>query len=123
MKRTVVFCLLAIILIIVSNTYAQTAGISNGLLYLITTQNPDGSWGDDTTGAQTLPSTTSVVETMNALDETSTQNYIDAVSWLQSQTLDTTDYLSERIHALSAAGTDQDVLMSYLDEIYTEAWV
>ena len=42
--------------------------------------------------------------------------------WLQTQGLDTTDYLSGRIHALSVAGADNTLLISYIDETYTNAW-
>ncbi len=104
-----------------SLSYAQSQQITNGLIYLSTSQNPDGSWGSDTSGAELLPSTVSVMETFQLLGQTGTANYSNALTWLQSQGLNTTDYLSERIHALSIAGTDDDLLLSYLDE-FDYAW-
>jgi prenyltransferase beta subunit len=121
MKRAIIFLLSLAQLIFISSVFAQTSQINNGLNYLTSTQNSDGSWGDDTTNAEILPSTVSVIETFQFLDQTGTANYTNAVSWLQSQPLDTTDYLSERIHALTVAGTDSDLLVSYLDEL-VYAW-
>ncbi len=118
-KKVILFFLLQ--LIVVPTAFAQTPEITNGLSYLTSSQNPDGSWGDDTSSTEPLPATTSVIETLQILNETSSQNYTDAVSWLQNQTLETTDYLSQRIHALSDTGTDKDVLVSYLDDL-TGAW-
>jgi prenyltransferase beta subunit len=96
---------------------AQTPAVANGLNYLTSTQNPDGSWGSDLTDTELLPSTVTVIETLQILDQTSLPNYSNAISWLQSQGLETTDYLSERIYALSVLGTDGDLLLSYIDEL------
>jgi len=105
------------------NTYAfaYDPTINNGLSYLTSTQNADGSWGSETTDTELLPSTVSVIETLQVLNQTGTANYSDALLWLQLQGFKTTDYLSERIHALSVSGTDQDLLISYLDDM-TGAW-
>ncbi|NOZ68618.1 MAG: hypothetical protein GXP46_05115, partial [Deferribacteres bacterium] len=96
--------------------------ITNGLAYLNSTQNPDGSWGDETSDTEVLPATVAVIAAMQALGETSSQNYNNAISWIQNQSIETTDYLSRRIHALSVAGTDEDMVLSYIDETYTNAW-
>ncbi len=111
---------ISLLIVVIPSAFAQTPEITNGLVYLTSTQNLDGSWDSDTTDV--LPATVAAIEAMQILGETSSQNYADAILWLQSQTLDTTDYLSERIHALSDAGTDLDVVISYFDGIYTGAW-
>ncbi len=111
MKKTTVLYFIAILLIFIPVAFAQTPEVTNGLAYLDSVQNPDGSWGDVASSTEVMPATASVIEAMKELGETSSQNYNDAFTWLQSQSLETTDYLSERIHALSAAGIDQDSLL------------
>jgi len=122
MKRGIIFFICFIQIIFISSAFAQSTQITNSLNYLISTQNPDGSWGTDISGIEILPSTVSVLETLQVLNQNNTSNYTNALLWLQLQGLETTDYLSERIHALSVAGTDEDLLISYVDEIYTGAW-
>jgi len=106
---------------LVSSAFALSPAVTNGLNYLTSIQNSDGSWGSDTSGVEILPSTVSVIETLQLLNQTGAPNYPNALSWLQSQGLETTDYLSERIYALSAAGTDSALLISYIDSV-TGAW-
>jgi squalene cyclase len=120
MKEAILFLFLFNFLII-SSASAQAPEITNGLSYLTSSQNPDGFWGYETTSIEIIPSTVSVIETLQILDQTSLLNYSNAISWLQSQPLETTDYLSERIYALSVLGTDGDLLLSYLDDL-TGAW-
>ncbi len=122
MKKAVACLLFIILLLGNTTTFAQDQEIINGLNYLISTQNPDGSWGGAPSSSEVLPSTVTVIETMLELGESSSQNYFDSVSWLENQNLYTTDYLSARIHALSVAGTDEATLLTYLDTIYTDAW-
>jgi hypothetical protein len=52
MKRTAVFLVLIIQFIFVPNIFAHPPEITNGINYLSTTQNPDGSWGSDTSDEQ-----------------------------------------------------------------------
>jgi large repetitive protein len=122
MKKTAIifFSLLQLVLFVPSAS-ALTPEISNGLNYLTSIQNTDGSWGSEITDTEALPSTASVIETLQILNQTGGTNYTTAVSWLQAQGLDTTDYLSERICVLSIAGTDDDLLLEYLDE-FLSAW-
>jgi squalene cyclase len=117
MKRTAVFLAVLIQFIFVPNIFAHPPEITNGINYLSTIQNPDGSWGSDTSSADVLPATVSVLEALNTLGETDTLAYSNAVSWLETQSLETTDYLAQRIAALSSSGTDSDVLLSYIDDL------
>ncbi len=96
--------------------FAQSPQISNGLSYLTFTQNPDGSW-NGTIYKGMLSTTVTTIETLAVLGQENSSNYTSAVLWLQSQDLATTDYLSERIHALSVAGTDLNLLLSYIDQL------
>lgn len=121
MKKIVMLWVFIIQCIAISVAFAQVPSITNGLDYLASSQTSDGSWGSDLTDTELLPSTVSVIETLQSLNQTGTSNYSNALIWLQLQGLETTDYLSERIHALSVAGTDQDLLISYLDDM-TGAW-
>jgi len=118
MKKTsaIIFCLLQLLLFVTSAS-ALSPEITNGLNYLTSIQNPDGSWGSEITDTESLPSTVSVIETLQILDQTALSNYSNALSWLQSQGIDTSDFLSKRIHALSVPGTDDDLLLSYLDAL------
>ncbi len=115
MKRLSMKLYLIVFMLLITNAFAQTPEITNGLNYLSTTQNPDGSWDSNTTDI--LPATREVLETFQILNETSSLNYTDAIAWLQNQNLETTDYLSRRIYAFLVGGTDIDVLLSYLDEL------
>lgn len=118
MRNKALFWAATLNLILLSTTvFAQSPQITSGLNYLTSTQNPDGSWGDDLSTTEILPATVSVIETLQVLNQTSTSSYSKAVSWLHTQGLETTDDLSERIHALSVAGTDIVFLISYLDEL------
>ena len=92
-KNTFIIMTFILSLMVVSIASAQTPEITNGLNYLTSTQNPDGSWGDDTSSVEVLPATVSVMETLQVLDETGTINYTNATAWLQGQSLETTDYL------------------------------
>ncbi len=95
-----VIVLIMLQFVISSFASAQTPEITNGLAYLTSTQNPDGSWGDEETSTDIPPATVSVIETLQVLDETGTINYSNATAWFQEQSIETTEYLSERIHAL-----------------------
>jgi hypothetical protein len=117
MKRLAVSVVLIFQLIFIANSFGQhPPEITNGINYLVVVQNADGSWGDDDSFTDIFPATVSVIDTLNVLDEIGAPGYADAVSWVESQTLETTDYLSERIATLSVSGTDIDTLLSYMDE-------
>lgn len=114
MTKKIIF-LAFILLFISSSSFAQSPQISSGLAYLTATQNPDGSWGGGASYADYLPSTVSVIDALKALNQTGTAGYSDALSWLNSQGLNTADYLSERIYSLSASGADLSLLLLYED--------
>src|SRR4030042_3067453 len=120
MKKALTLLFLCYFLFVFT-AFAQTSEITNGLNYLTSTQNTYGSGGNDLSNTEILPSTVSVIETFQVLNQTGISNYSNALIWLHLQGLETTDYLSERIHALSVSGTDQDLLVSYLDDM-TGAW-
>jgi prenyltransferase beta subunit len=58
-----------------------------------------------------------VIDTLQALSQTNTTLYSNASSWLQSQSISTTDYLSERIFTLISGGSDEVLLVSYIDPV------
>ena len=99
----------------VNNTYAQSSTITNGLSWLGTQQNADNSIGNITSTTDITQTTIAVIDTLQALSQTNTTLYSNAVSWLQSQSISTTDYLSERIFTLLSGGSDEGLLVSYRD--------
>jgi hypothetical protein len=118
MKNRAILVVLLIQLLFSSIALAESAPIVNGLNYLATTQNSDGSWMKSD---EQVLTTAEAIKTLKILNQTTTPNYINALSWLQSQLLETTSYLSSRIHLLAVGGTDNDVLISYLD-VLRKAW-
>jgi hypothetical protein len=113
-KALILVCML--LLLTGAAASAQSPQINNGLAYLSNSQTPDGSWNNASSSTDTLPTTVSVIETFRLLSQTGTASYSTAVSWFKSQSLDTTDYLAERVRATIIAGTDHDVLLSYMDQ-------
>jgi prenyltransferase beta subunit len=101
-------------LLFCSLSYAQSAQMTKGLNYLFSTQNPDGSW-TGTVNRGPFSTTVNVMETLSMVGQGGTPAYSNAVSWLQTQNLNITEQLSDRIYVLSAAGADRDLLISYID--------
>ena len=99
----------------VNNTYAQSSTITNGLSWLGTQQNVDNSIGNITSTTDSTRTTIAVIDTLQALSQTNTTLYNNAVSWLQSQYISTTDYLAERMFTLLSGGSDEGLLVSYID--------
>jgi len=109
--------LLSFILLFVSlwlgQSHAQSTSIDNGLGWLSSSQNLDGSWGgtDDS-----IVYTAEVLNALKALNATS-QNYIAGINWLfLQQDKITIDELSRQIIALNGnINTDQLIvsLLSY----------
>lgn len=117
--HALILSLIALLLPLVA--HAQTPAIDAGLGYLTSSQNLDRSWGAETGSAGTVASTVAVLETLKLLNQTDLYEYSGGVSWLQGQGLDTTENLSERIHALTAGGADADRVLAYLDKLMN-AW-
>ncbi|MBI3358204.1 MAG: hypothetical protein HY037_01235, partial [Nitrospirae bacterium] len=71
--------------------YAQQPSIDNGLSYLRTTQNPDGSWGGTSTSLNTILQTTATAgrtfQILGVTDATLT----NALNFLSAQTPNTVD--------------------------------
>lgn len=109
-----------ILILFCSLSYAQSQQVTNGLNFLFSTQNPDGSW-NGTLLRGPFSTTVNVIDTLSVLGQGNTSAYSNAVSWLQAQDLETTEQLSDRIYVLSAAGTDRALLISYIESI-TGAW-
>jgi len=122
MRQKVISLITAFLVITLfcSFSYAQSQGITNGLNYLFSSQNPDGSW-NGTLNRGPFSATVNVIETLAVLRQQNTPAYSNAVLWLQAQDLTITEQLSDRINTLSAAGTDRDLLLSYIDS-ETRAW-
>ena len=97
------------------SAYAQSNAITDGLSWLGTQQNVDNSIGNITSTTDITRTTVAVMDTLQALNQTNTTLYTGAVFWLQSQSISTTDYLSERMFTLLSGGSDEGLLVSYID--------
>ncbi len=109
MKKTLSTLLFILsFIVITSTTFAQSPEITNGLNYLTSTQNPDGSWGGTDASINTdFYSTAVSAETLNILNETNTQAFINSVQWLSDYTAaDNGGYIAWRILALSEENID-----------------
>lgn len=114
MRRCIVFIALLLQMLLASIVFAESTQVTNGLNYLASSQNADGSW---TAGDESAIATAEAIETLKLLKQTGTANYANALSWLQNQSLESTNHIAERIYSLAAGGTDSTVLISYMDEL------
>ena len=121
MKKTAIILFFILNILLLRSAFGQTVAVTNGLNYLTSSQNQDGSWSDTAINTEVLPATVAVAETLKVLDLQNSLSYSNAQLWLQSQNINTTDFLAERIHALTVAGTDKDQLLSYIDRL-SYAW-
>lgn len=119
-KGISVLTIFLVVILFCSFSHAQSQQITNGLNYLFSTQNPDGSW-NGTLHRGPFSATVNVIETLSILGQGNTAAYSNAVYWLQAQELEITEQLSDRIYVLSVAGNDRDVLISYIENM-TGAW-
>lgn len=101
-----------------SLSYAQSEQITKGLNILFSSQNPDGSWNSKYRGP--FSTTVNAIVALSLWGQQNTSAYSNAVSWLQTQQLETTEQLSDRMNVLSTAGTDMDLVVAYKD--VTGAW-
>ena len=83
-----------------TSSFANSTAITNGLSWLTSAQNPDGSFGITETS---ILDTTNVLDTLKFLQPTST-SYLTGVTWLSSQSVTSTDFLARQIMSLSSAG-------------------
>ena len=81
-------------------SFADSTAINNGLSWLTSTQNSDGSFGITETS---ILDTTNVLDTLKLLQPTSS-TYLTGVAWLSSQSVTPTDFLARQIMSLSSAG-------------------
>lgn len=85
---------------------AQALAITNGVLYLQSTQSSDGSWGSiSTSSSGIVPTTALVVETLHLLEASPSPQQIAGREFLATQSLDETELLARRILALLGTGS------------------
>jgi prenyltransferase beta subunit len=103
------FVVLIMLLSLSSIAYSSTT--ENGISWLYSTQNIDGSWGND---ADTkVLDTSTVLDTMKYLN-VSNSAYSNGIAWLASQYPPSTDFVSRKIVGLHMAGVDVSVDLSTL---------
>ena len=71
-KTAILFCLI-LHFVCSSSLFAQEPPETDGLNYLTATQSPDGSWGNEATGKEILPSTIATIVALKALNQTNTR--------------------------------------------------
>ncbi len=105
LRQTIRLILAVICLLYTSASYAQLPQISNGLGYLSSSQNPDGTWQNGTTQVETTAATFTVLKTLKLLNQTAGTTYTTGAAWLQAQTPQSVEYIAERLYALTLADT------------------
>lgn len=121
MKRTTLFVLFVFLFFVTNTALGQTPEITDGLNFLSTSQNPDGSWGDHETDIDTVAATAEVLGTLAILNGSGSLEYSEGASWLQLESITTTENLAERLSVNGDNGSDLDLLIQYLDEL-TSSW-
>ena len=76
MKNSIIIAVLLAFSLLSSPAYAQLPHISNGLSYLTSTQNLDGSWDNSTSVVDTTAATVSVLESLKLLNQASGTSYV-----------------------------------------------
>ena len=94
------FILFFLAIIFTTSSFADTTAITNGLSWLTTNQNSDGSFGITET---TILDTTNVLDTLKLLQSTNA-TYVSSVTWLSSQNVTSTGFVTRQIISLSSAG-------------------
>ena len=100
--------LLAALITIVTLTvpsFAQSTAITNGLTWLSSNQNLDGSFG----AVVPARDTTEVADTLKYLDSTGIV-YLNAVNWIDNDASSNNDYLARKINSLALYGRDVSIL-------------
>jgi len=85
--------------------HAQLPQISNGLSYLSSVQNPDGTWQNETTTVETTTATVTVLETIKLLAQTAGTNYTSGAAWLQAQSPQAVALIARRLQVLGLTDT------------------
>ena len=80
--RIRILLLMVALIVLLLYSPALPQQMTKGLNYLTTVQNLDGSWGNDASNTDPLPATFAVIETLQALNQTGTSIYANAISWL-----------------------------------------
>jgi prenyltransferase beta subunit len=103
MKRGFAKSFIILIILLITNSLAYSSPNENGVSWLMTAQNADGSWGSN--AELSVLDTTVVLETLKLLDANSPA-YSTGVLWLSFQSALSTDFLSRKIASLHMAGID-----------------
>jgi prenyltransferase beta subunit len=114
-KTFLTFLILILLLFLPSiSVYSQTIPISNGLAWLASNQNSDGSWNENITSS--YHSTATVIESLNYLS-LKDLTYTNAINWVAPQQPANIRYISLKIISLAPSGTnissDLNTLLSY----------
>ena len=120
-KCLYIACAMVILFLVTPFALAQSPSISSGLNWLTSAQNADGSWGGDSSTTDSVPATSAVIEAFTVLNNSSSQNYMNAASWLTEQQINTTRYLAERLSIFPTSNADKYTILLYLDEL-SRAW-
>src|SRR2546422_11467893 len=95
---------------------SQSSPLANGVSYLKSTQNADGSWGGTSTSLNhSLPTTAAALEALRALETSASTNQTNAIQFLSAQAVDVNPFLAARINALAGAAnttTDLNALLA-----------
>jgi len=83
--------------------------VDDGVNYLYSLQNTDGSWGDNSLNKFVY--TSEVLKTLQVLNEKGT-NYVDGLKWLQSQFPENVDFLSRKLSIYSKEGINSKELIN-----------
>src|SRR5215471_18937505 len=92
--------------------HSQPMQITNGITYLKSTQNIDGSWGGNATSLNApFPTTATVLEALHAIEPSTSSNQTNAIQFLSAQAVDVNPFMAARITALAGSGnsTTSDV--------------
>src|SRR6266550_4527561 len=90
--------------------FSQSVKTDNGISYLISTQNADGSWGGTATSLHgVFPTTTAALEALRAIEAITSTNQTNAVAFLSLQNVSETPFLAARVVALNGGGMAADV--------------
>ncbi|MEW6375083.1 MAG: CARDB domain-containing protein, partial [Thermodesulfobacteriota bacterium] len=107
--RFVMFFLILSFLFTLTQSFAQSPSISNGLSWLSSNQNADGSFG----GVIPIRDTTEVAHTLKIFNPTGV-DYQEAISWIDGVTITNNDYLARKIYSLALSGRDVSNLITGL---------